>query len=224
MGKIKPIEVDDSSGHYDEDYFNWQREIGEFGGEANVFKFQEFIKETDNVVEFGCGGGYLLDKINCQKKIGIEVNPDARRQCDDNNITCYENSDPIEDGWADVIISNSVLEHVPNPLETIHNLHRILREGGHIVFVVPHEKSRWKYAPNDINQHLYTWSPMALGNLFNLAGYSVDKVEIINHVWIPRYYTQLRKIFGKGVFNMVCGIYARLGGGLWKPLRITCTK
>ena len=46
--------------HYDEKYFSWQKLVGQFGGEANKIKFDNFIKENQKVLDFGCGGGYLL--------------------------------------------------------------------------------------------------------------------------------------------------------------------
>lgn len=43
--------------YYGEKYFEWQKAVGEFGGRANLFKFEKYIKENDNVLDFGCGGG-----------------------------------------------------------------------------------------------------------------------------------------------------------------------
>lgn len=43
--------------NYDKKYFDWQKTIGEFGGKANLFKFEDNIKNTDTVLDFGCGGG-----------------------------------------------------------------------------------------------------------------------------------------------------------------------
>jgi len=209
---------------YDEAYYAWQKTIGEFGGKANLFKFKDFIKDTDKVLEFGCGGGFLLDQITCREKIGIEINAVARAEAQKKGIVCYDDCSRVEDDWADLIISNSALEHVHDPLVILRNLKRVLRLGGVIVFVVPHEKLRWKYKPEDINQHLYTWSPMCLGNLFNTAGFVTEKVEIIRRVWPPRYYVQLWHMFGQHTFEVASCIYARLGGGLCIPLRIVAKK
>ncbi len=204
---------DESDTYYGEEYFAWQKHIGEFGAKANLFKFAGFVKDTDRVVEFGCGGGYLLDRLNCREKTGIEINTVAREETKRRGLKCYVDCSQIEDDWADVIISNSALEHVHNPLEILCSLKRILRPGGLIIFVVPHEKLRWKYKLEDINQHLYTWSPMCLGNLFNTAGFVTEKVGIIRRVWPPRCYVQIWRIFGQRIFELASSIYARLGGG-----------
>ncbi|UCE39033.1 MAG: methyltransferase domain-containing protein, partial [Thermoplasmata archaeon] len=70
----------DKKGRYGKEYFDWQKNIGSFGGLANLFKFKEFINPTDTVVDFGCGGGYLLRNLQCKEKMGIEVNPHARQE------------------------------------------------------------------------------------------------------------------------------------------------
>ncbi len=62
------------SQHYDVDYFAWQKKIGLFGGKANSFKFARTVNKTDTVIDFGCGGGFLLKQLDCAEKIGIEPN------------------------------------------------------------------------------------------------------------------------------------------------------
>ena len=59
--------------YYQEDYFeNYQKKIGEFGGKANLFKFKKYIKLSDTVLDFGCGGGFLLKFLDCKNKANIK--------------------------------------------------------------------------------------------------------------------------------------------------------
>ena len=62
-----------TASHYDEEYFKYQSEIGRFGGWANLTKFSEYIRPEMKVLDFGCGGGYLLANISCKEKLGIEI-------------------------------------------------------------------------------------------------------------------------------------------------------
>ena len=39
---------------------------------------------------------------------------------------------PIEDGWADVLISNGVLNLTPNKQQTLGEMFRVLRPGGRL--------------------------------------------------------------------------------------------
>src|SRR5580698_9304380 len=66
-----------ASSYYDANYFNWQKDIGAFGGWANAFKFKKSVKPGDTVIDFGCGGGFLLQNLNGGTKIGIEPNAAA---------------------------------------------------------------------------------------------------------------------------------------------------
>ena len=82
--------------YYDNKYFDWQAPIGEFGGWANLTKFRPFIDNDFNVIDFGCGGGYLLKNIRCKEKIGVEVNDSAREQAQQNGIRTVKSSMDID--------------------------------------------------------------------------------------------------------------------------------
>ena len=93
--------------YYDTDHFNlYQKKIGEFGGKANVFKFKDHILKTDSVLDFGCGGGFLLSNLDCKYKAGIEIKSVARNLCkNDLQIDCFSSIGEVEDEKYDVIIS-----------------------------------------------------------------------------------------------------------------------
>jgi len=67
--------------HYDEKYFEWQKEIGVIGGYLNKFKFEEHVKDSDVLMDFGCGGGYLLKEFKNENKFGFEINRSAWKEC-----------------------------------------------------------------------------------------------------------------------------------------------
>ena len=194
--------------HYGTDYFDWQRNMGSFGAEANSFLFDSHVKPHHSVIDFGSGGGYLLARLCCAERIGVELNPVAREHAQVQGIKTVCCSDDIPDGWADVVISCHALEHTHSPLDEISKLRHKLKTDGLAVFVVPCERrNRWR--PNDINQHLFTWSEMNLGNLFTVAGYRILDVREITHKWPPRYYT-IRKYLGSRLFYRVCQAYGFL--------------
>jgi SAM-dependent methyltransferase len=192
---------------YDDKYFDWQKRMGEFGGIVNQDKFTPFITNNDAVLEFGSGGGYLLKNINCKEKIGIEINPSARGNAEDLGLQVFGDIADVPDNFADVVISNHVLEHVNNPVKTLQDLYSKIKVDGKLIFVVPHEKASQDWKPSDINQHLYTWNPMTLGNLFHRAGYEIVCVERIRHKWPPKF-AAIYTICGDKVFNWACIIAA----------------
>ena len=107
--------------YYGKDYFNWQKQIGEIGGYLNKFKFEkyieEYMKENNNInlLDFGCGGGYLLNNFDNVEKIGFEINKEAHKQCKEFGIKVTDNWNDILDNSIDVIISNHAMEHVSEP-------------------------------------------------------------------------------------------------------------
>lgn len=207
--------------YYNESYFVWQKEMGEFGGKAEVYKFEEFVNENMTVLDFGCGGGYILNTINCKEKIGIEINDIARSNAENFGIKCYKFIDDVLDNSVDLIISNHALEHVENPIFELKKLHKKLKKGGKIIFSVPTDT--FKYKKNDVNFHLYSWSRMTLGNLFTCAGFEVLKVSELIHRW-PPYFLTLYKVFGKSIFNFICFIFGLLKRNSCSQLRIIATK
>jgi SAM-dependent methyltransferase len=211
-----------ASTHYDDAYFKWQVEMGKFGGWAHLPKFSKFISRETRVLDFGCGGGFLLKALECKKKVGVEVNSAAIATAKENGIEVYCRVADIPDAYVDLIISDNALEHTLHPLEELKIMHRKLAGGGKIVFVVPCESISFRYRPNDINHHLYSWSPMCLGNLFSEAGFSVIESKPYIHKWPPRY-DLIRKIGGRKLFDIACFIYGRLERS-WFQVRIVAEK
>ena len=66
--------------HYNKEYFNWQSNIGLFGAYANRIKFNTLIQQNQKVLDFGCGGGYLLSTFKEIEKYGVEFNDIAREE------------------------------------------------------------------------------------------------------------------------------------------------
>jgi SAM-dependent methyltransferase len=174
--------------HYDEKYFAYQKAGSIIGGHLNKFKFEKYIKDTDVLMDFGCGGGYLLNNFNNKEKIGFEINKVAWEECKKHGIVVYDNFDNIEDNSIDTIISNHAMEHVPLPLQSFKQLYKKLKVGGTAIIVIPCEQPSelgFYYRPNDINQHLHTWCPMTFGNLATLAGFKVIECKPFQHQWCP---------------------------------------
>jgi SAM-dependent methyltransferase len=211
------------SKHYDKDYFDWQSSIGEFGGWANQSKFLEYISSKSRVLDFGCGGGFLLKGLNCAKRVGIEVNESAADIAKKNGIEVYRSvADVPDDYYFDVIISDNALEHTLQPLSELVSLYRKVSLGGKIVFVVPCESIGYSYKPNDISHHLYSWSPMCIGNLFTEAGFSVIESKPYIHKWPPKY-RLIARYGGRRLFEVSCRIYGRIERS-WFQVRVVAEK
>lgn len=92
------------------------------------------------IADFGCGRGDFLKlvKPHCAEVIGVELQQNCVDELNSTDIPCTNNLDTIKDGSLDVIVSFHVIEHLPNPLETLSALLRKVVSGGQILIEVPH--------------------------------------------------------------------------------------
>jgi SAM-dependent methyltransferase len=196
-----------ANAHYDSSYFDWQQQVGIFGGIANLIKFQDYIRPIDMVVDFGAGGGFLLSQVRCAEKIGVEINAAARSSAEGRGLKMLPELENVPDDYADVIISNHALEHTDYPLSHLRLALKKLKPGGLAVFVVPCEQAAYRWAPNDINFHIYSWGPMSFGNLFVRAGFEVVESKAFFHKW-PPHFPRIQRLVGWPMFHRICRVFA----------------
>ena len=169
-------------------YFEWQRGIGGLGAQLNRWKFERHVGPDDVVVDFGCGGGYLVAGLTARRRIGVEVNPAARAEAEALGVEVHETLASLPDGIADVVISNHALEHTLRPLDELAEIRRVLRPGGRLVLWLPLDDWRTQRRVSaDTSHHLYTWTPLLLGNLLGEAGLRVETCRVVSHAWSLRF-------------------------------------
>ena len=98
-----------SKNHYNKKYFEWQSEVGKFGAIANKIKFEDYIKNNQKVLDFGCGGGYMLSTFSNIKKYGVEINKNAAKIARKNGLKTFSKSKLLPSNFFDLIISNNAL-------------------------------------------------------------------------------------------------------------------
>jgi SAM-dependent methyltransferase len=209
--------------YYNSKYFEYQRNAGVFGGLANQIFFKDYIKPNDEVLDFGCGGGFLLKNLNCKKRVGVEINPVAAEVARENGLEVYFSLDEVPDNYVDCIISCHALEHTFYPLKEMQNLYNKLRRGGKAIIVVPCEGIRWKFKKDDVDQHLYTWSPMSIGNLMTLAGFNIIESKPYYHGWITFLRPVIIKLVGWKGYHFCCKLRGYLSRSLHQ-IRVIATK
>ena len=177
---------------------------------------------ADRVLDFGCGGGFLLKNIECSKRTGVEVNPAAAAMARKNGVEVFNSVEEVPDEYVDVVISNNALEHTLQPLEALRALLKKVVDGGILVFVVPCESISYGYRAGNINHHLYSWSPMCIGNLFTEAGFSVVESKPYMHKWPPGY-RFIARVAGRRLFDLACRVYGRIERS-WFQVRVVAEK
>ena len=193
---------------YTHEYFKWQKKLGVLGGMYDKFKYLPYLRNQDYVLDFGCGGGYILHSLNIPNSFGVEPNVVAREECILKGLRVKASIDNFEKNYFDLIFSNHVFEHLDAPLETAIKLRGYLKVNGLLLIAVPNE-CHVKYVPNNIDQHIYTWSEINLGNLLLKAGFEILEVKTIKFRWTPRF-TWIHKLFGISIFRYFCYLNAIL--------------
>lgn len=121
--------------------------IESFAGTGNPFSLGE-LRPGERVVDVGCGAG--IDSLIAAKKvapdgrvIGVDMTPSmlekARRAAEEVELKSimefregYAEALPVDDGWADVVISNGVLNLMPDKAAALEEMSRVLKPGGRL--------------------------------------------------------------------------------------------
>lgn len=133
---------------YDERWFDGVPEdsIASFAGTGNPFALGA-LREGERVVDVGCGAG--IDSLIAARMvgpagevIGVDMTPAmlerARRSAAAGGFTNVRfveglaESLPVPDAWADVVISNGVLNLFPDKLAGLREIARVLKPGGRL--------------------------------------------------------------------------------------------
>ncbi|MDF2774092.1 MAG: methyltransferase protein [Geminicoccaceae bacterium] len=120
--------------------------IASFAGTGNPFSVGP-LRAGERVVDVGCGAG--IDSLVAAKMvaddgqvIGVDMTPAMLEKARASAAAMgavnvefrpgYAESLPVDDAWADVVISNGVMNLFPDKLAGLGEMARVLRPGGRI--------------------------------------------------------------------------------------------
>lgn len=216
-----------ASAHYQgqegETYFSAQAQSGRLGAKWNLSIWNGNFDSNDDILDFGCGGGDLLSVLPGRNKIGVEINPAARKMAESLGIEVFETLDDVKGLQFSRVISSHALEHVPAPLTALKQLRSYIADKGKLLLLLPLDdwrtKAHRRYHGKDIHRHLYAWTPQNLGNLLDEAGYKGIAVRVITDAMPPN--LKLAEILLKSSF--LRSIAGRLFSDfLWRRQLFAC--
>jgi arsenite methyltransferase len=122
--------------------------VESFAGVGDPFSLRP-LEKGERVVDVGSGGGF--DSVVAATKVGptgrvvgVDMTPEmlerSRRTAEQLGLRHLEfreglaESLPVETGWADVVISNGVINLCADKRQVFSEIHRVLRPGGALQF------------------------------------------------------------------------------------------
>ncbi|MBT4908198.1 MAG: methyltransferase domain-containing protein [Rhodospirillaceae bacterium] len=122
--------------------------VESFAGVANPFSLQP-LAPGEKIVDIGSGGGFdcfvAAQQVGAEGRVvGIDMTEEmlgkSRQTAADMGFDHVEFRDglieemPIEDGWADVVISNGVINLCPDKAQVFAEINRVLKPGGRLQY------------------------------------------------------------------------------------------
>jgi SAM-dependent methyltransferase len=145
--------------------------------------FRDIEDNRAAILDFGCGNGALLASLRAAKRIGVEISPYAAKDAEFCLDLVVSDLAAIDTESVDCVISFHALEHVEAPGQVIRGMWRVLKPDGRIRLVVPSHvplcTAQRYWRPDDMTMHLYTWSPLTLGNLLGVCGFAVERASLV---------------------------------------------
>jgi 2-polyprenyl-3-methyl-5-hydroxy-6-metoxy-1,4-benzoquinol methylase len=114
----------------------------------HCYRFEKYVKNKTKILEYGCGiAPITYSLINYSLKININYFIADIKQINSHyaqyrlpkhvnfiEITPYENCLSDYKNFFDTIFLITVLEHLPDPIEVIMNIHKSLKKNGYLIF------------------------------------------------------------------------------------------
>ena len=143
-----------------------------------------FNTESKTILDVGAGTGDFLKvcKKNNWDAYGIEPSDKARKIAAEKEINLKQDISELKNELFDVITLWHVLEHIPNLIEYIDQLKKLLKPNGVLLIAVPNYKSydaeyyKEYWAAYDVPRHLWHFSKESIQKLFSQVNMNVEKI------------------------------------------------
>jgi SAM-dependent methyltransferase len=147
--------------------------------------------DRGHLLELGCGMGFLLKAFSEDGWDVVGIEPD-RGFCEFIEKTHGLKAIPalladsgIPDGSLDVVVFIHVIEHVPDPFETLRSIHRVLKPGGCLVIETPRYDSLMfkllgrRERSVSCDGHIYFFTTETLRKLYEKAGFEHRQLRYV---------------------------------------------
>lgn len=150
------------------------------------------------ILDIGCGRGLMLSELKRRgwESVGTEQSPNLAHAISQKTGLPVHSGPTLsacrfESGEFDVVTLWHVLEHMPDPVQTLREIHRIVKPGGFIVVEVPNLQS-WQarlgagvWFHLDTPRHLYHFSASQLQHTLAEQGFRTTDIHTFSLEYGP---------------------------------------
>lgn len=157
----------------------------------------ESFRETNRLLDIGCGPGYFVDKASCDgwNSMGIDPSPSNVKFATDRGLKVLQGTADeavaLTAGGFDVVTFWDAFEHLADPVRVLAMVRSLLRPGGVVLMRLPDasvvdappslsafERPLYSFYTTYVfpwypDRHLYHYSPETLSNLMTELGFRV---------------------------------------------------
>jgi len=118
-------------------------------------------QSVDNLVDIGCGDGFIISSISANKKIAVDIAIEYLKNIHPSitRVRCNSEHLPFVSSFSDIVICTDVFEHVQNETYLSNEIDRILKPAGKLLLAVPWEQDLSIYQSeeyrNNFKQYKY---------------------------------------------------------------------
>jgi len=183
----------------------------------------EKIKPRGRILDVGAATGFFLHlaKERGWKVHGIEISKYARDYArkrfkiniQDCKITKFKKN------FFDVVVLLDVIEHLPNPRQTLEDVNMVLKKDGLLVLITPDSESYIvKFLLKDkwlefkrVREHPHFFSARTLIRMLRITGFEVLRIDSVERVLTIEEVIGNLKFYNKPIFNFIFRFVKFLG-------------
>lgn len=145
-------------------------------------RIESRIPGRGRILDIGCAWGFFLAVCRARGWEAFGVDPSetqaryARERFGLPVHAGFLSDARFPSAQFDVVTLWHVLEHIPDPLRELHEIRRIMKEGGLLVLSVPTPQSARQYLSDAVPLHLFYFNEQTLTLLLERAGFRVSSV------------------------------------------------
>ncbi|OGE34516.1 hypothetical protein A3C32_04200 [Candidatus Daviesbacteria bacterium RIFCSPHIGHO2_02_FULL_41_14] len=192
-------------------------------------QFKKFL--MGDILEVGCGiGTFSKDLTRYGKVVGTDI--------DKQNLKQAKKVKNVKVGYGDIemakyffnnrhfdtVVCLNVLEHIKNDNQSLINIYKLLKTGGHLILLVPFHPDLYGEIDKSIG-HFRRYTKESLQRSLNSSGLKIVRIRVVNFLggigWFLAGRVLKNKIVGKnkiGIFNLIAPLVLPLEELIEPPL------